>query len=133
MGNVVGPKAKDNAAVIASDAGNAIVAFDQYQVDLAQNDTLDILKVPAGATIIDGWVAVDTDVALLTLAAGTSESGEGSAFLAAEAAATGKVPHRFSAGLPYVCGGDRTIRITVGGANPGATVKFSAMVKYLLP
>jgi hypothetical protein len=132
----VAPQAKDWVQAIETDAryqkqiGYMPAA---HGLTLAQNDIIQMVKVPIGAIVTDGF--------LLTGALGgsvTADVGDGntedlyiSAVSVASASCTAIFESTGTAGVPYTYTVADTIDVKLEGANPSDSVAFALIVGYL--
>ena len=103
-------------------------------------DTIDLMKLPAGAFVTGGFVAVATAVTTATIcmgvryADGTSTGGTtGTDVLGTGIPLTTARAPQLLNFVPFVNDADTIVyatQIGAGGAAPGANIKFAAVVDY---
>lgn len=122
--------------------GNVCVATRKYVVDLAQNDTLDILILPKGARILDSIVLTSALGASVVMAVGIAAVGAGAKGAAAilntgvdvsAASLTRRlVTGKFTDSDLTLDDDDYYLRLTLTAANP-ASGSYEVIVYYDFP
>ena len=107
---------------------------------MAAADTIDLMRIPGGALVINGALMIATAVSTATLAIGvryadgTSTGGTtGTAVMGAGVVLTTALTPQVFPFLPFVNDTDTIIYATVvspQGAAPGANIAFAATVDY---
>ena len=129
MATQTSAEVQDWSPVLESTYGNMLCRQVSYAVDAAQNDVIQMVKVPQGAIIVDGYLRVSGAAGLLV----TADVGDGSdddRFLAA-ADIDGTLFHRFNLATPFEYSAEDTIDITVEGADP-ASITYTLVIFYLV-
>lgn len=131
----VAPQAKDWYQAKESDTGyQKVIGYlpAGHGLTLAQNDIIQMVKVPIGAIV--------TDVTLLTgiLGSGvTADVGDGNTedlYISAADVAAASITHMESlglAGIPYTYSAADTIDVKLEGANPADDVAIALIVGYI--
>jgi hypothetical protein len=132
----VGPQAKDWVSAIETD--DRYVKQVGYMpashgLTLAENDIIQMVKVPIGAIVVDGF--------LLTGALGagvTADVGDGNTedlYISAKDVSAASICTIFestgTAGVPYVYTAADTIDIKLEGANPEDAIAFALIIGYM--
>lgn len=107
---------------------------------MAAADTLDLVRIPGGARLLEGFIVVATAISTATLAIGvryadgTSTGGTtGTAVLSAGAALTSALTQQRLAFVPFVNDVDTIVYATVSspqGAAPGANIAMGFSLDY---
>ncbi len=129
MPTVYSNKGLNSSPVFFSDKGNlACIQASYTAASLAAGSTIRMVKVPAGATVVDGYITHDAMGASVTLSLGDEDNA--TRFRAATAASSAATKVEFNQAVPYTYTAEKWLTVTVGGAAATGTVKF--VVYYIM-
>jgi len=133
MGTLYSKQAKDWSPVRESDAGNVQCAIGYVaaaeNVVINQNDVIQMVKVPVGATVIDTILDINNAGSNVLAAVGDGTR----AYITAQSVSSAVRLSRNgpNAGVPYTYTAEDTIDITFSNANPTDNIAFALYVMYV--
>lgn len=115
--------------------GNSVWVVKTYSVSaaLSANDVLQMMKIPNGATIIDGYTRfIGAPAFAWTVGDGNSTARYAAALTASASAATGTVNPFSKSQLPYTYTADDTIDIKLTVVTATVNAQFTLAVNYVV-
>lgn len=118
-----------------TNGGNSIWQVATYSITaaLSANDVLQMIKIPSGATIIDGYTRfIGAPAFAWTVGDGGSTNRFATVVTASASAATGTLNAFLRKVLPYTYTSDDTIDIKVTVVTATTNAKFTLAVNYVV-